>query len=171
MSYAPSSALSRRHRAIRQEIGRRSLDALVVTSLPNIVYLTNFTGSSAIVVVTPDRLYFITDFPTAVKSQTFYARRIDDHPELTGYFDLEFRGLEIASGGPREHRIDQLEANLRSAGLDPSAFSGYLESFRFGMPTHGGWGLGIDRLVQYLAGLPNVREARLFPRDRYRLEP
>jgi nondiscriminating aspartyl-tRNA synthetase len=115
--------------------------------------------------------YFITDFPTAVKSQTFYARRVDDHPELTGYFDLEFRGLEIASGGPREHRIEKLEANIRSAGLDPGAFSGYLEAFRFGMPTHGGWGLGIDRLVQYLAELPNIREARLFPRDRYRLEP
>ena len=115
--------------------------------------------------------YFITDFPSAVKSQTFYARRMDDHPELTGYFDLEFRGLEIASGGPREHRLEPLENNMRSAGLDPSVFSGYLEAFRFGMPSHGGWGLGIDRLVQYLAELPNIREARLFPRDRYRLEP
>src|SRR5579864_7656422 len=62
MSYAPSATLSRRHHAVRQDIGGRSLDALVVTSLPNIVYLTNFTGSSAIVVVAPDRLYFITDF-------------------------------------------------------------------------------------------------------------
>ena len=115
--------------------------------------------------------YFITDFPTAVKASTFYAERSDRDPRLTGYFDLEYRGLEIASGGPREHRLDRLTENLRSAGLDPAAFAGYLEAFRYGMPPHGGWGLGIDRLVQALVGLPNIREAILFPRDRYRLDP
>src|SRR5258707_12085950 len=62
MSHAPSPALERRHRAVRHEIAARGLDVLVVTSLPNILYLTNFTGSSAAVVVTADRLYFITDF-------------------------------------------------------------------------------------------------------------
>jgi Xaa-Pro aminopeptidase len=62
MSHAPSLALERRHRIIRQEIAARGLDALVVTSLPNILYLTNFTGTSAVVVATADRLYFITDF-------------------------------------------------------------------------------------------------------------
>ena len=116
-------------------------------------------------------MYFITDFPTSVKSQTFYARRSDDDPKLTGYFDLDFKGLEILSGGPREHRIEKLIQNMTSAGLDPDQFRGYLEAFRFGMPTHGGWGLGIDRLVQALTGLPNIRETRLFPRDRYRLDP
>ena len=115
--------------------------------------------------------YFLTDYPTSVKAQTFYAWRRDDDPSLTGYFDLDYRGLEIASGGRREHRVDRLRANLRSAGLDASRFASYLEAFRFGMPPHGGWGLGIDRLVQGLAGLPNIRESRLFPRDRYRLEP
>ena len=115
--------------------------------------------------------YFITDFPTAVKIHTFYARRHDDNPRLTGYFDLDFQGLEIASGGPREYRYDRLVENLRAAGLDPSLFPGYLEAFRYGMPPHGGWGFGIDRLVQVLAGLSNIREARLFPRDRYRLDP
>jgi nondiscriminating aspartyl-tRNA synthetase len=115
--------------------------------------------------------YFITDFPTAVKAQTFYAARKDDDPERTGYFDLDYRGLELASGGPREHRVDRLTANIVSAGLDPASFAGYLEAFRFGIPPHGGWGFGIDRFVQVMAGLPNIREARLFPRDRYRLEP
>jgi len=115
--------------------------------------------------------YFITDFPTAVKIHTFYAGRKDDNPRLTGYFDLDFRGLEIASGGPREHRYERLVENIRTAGLDPALFPGYLEAFRYGMPPHGGWGFGIDRLVQMLAGLPNIREARLFPRDRYRLDP
>lgn len=115
--------------------------------------------------------YFVTDFPTAAKQQTFYARRKDDDPSQTMYFDLFFRGLEIASGGPREHRLDRLLANLGAAGLAADGFAGYLEPFRYGMPPHGGWGLGIDRLVQVLVGLPNIREARLFPRDRYRLDP
>jgi nondiscriminating aspartyl-tRNA synthetase len=115
--------------------------------------------------------YFITDFPTAVKAQTFYAMRQDDHPDRTYYFDLDYRGLEIASGGVREHRYDRLVANLASAGLDPAGFEAYLEAFRYGMPPHGGWGFGIDRFVWALAGVPNIREARLFPRDRYRLEP
>lgn len=116
-------------------------------------------------------LYFITDYPTAVKAGTFYAQRQDAHPKLTYYFDLGFRGLEIASGGAREHRLEPLLANIASAGLDPEKFAGYLEAFRFGMPPHGGWGLGVDRVVQVLAGLFNIREARLFPRDRYRLDP
>ena len=116
-------------------------------------------------------LYFITDFPTAVKTGTFYAQRQDANPRLTYYFDLGFRGLEIASGGAREHRLEPLKRNFATAGLDPEKFPGYLEAFRFGMPPHGGWGLGVDRVVQVLAGLSNIREARLFPRDRYRLDP
>ncbi|MGC2204668.1 MAG: aspartate--tRNA(Asn) ligase [Thermoplasmata archaeon] len=115
--------------------------------------------------------YYIIDFPTAVKAQTFYAGRKDDNPKLTGYFDLEFNGLEIASGGPREHRIDRLRENLATAGFDAANFEGYLEAFRYGIPPHGGWGFGLDRFVGMLAGLPNIREARLFPRDRYRLDP
>ncbi len=115
--------------------------------------------------------YFITDYPTSVKAQTFYAQRKDADPSLTGYFDLGFDGTEIASGGPREHRLAQLDENLASAGLDPAAFAAYREAFRFGMPPHGGFGFGVDRFVWRLAGIPNIREARLFPRDRYRLEP
>jgi nondiscriminating aspartyl-tRNA synthetase len=115
--------------------------------------------------------YFLVDFPTAVKAQTFYAQRQDDHPDRTFYFDLDLRGSEIASGGLREHRVDKLLANLATAGFDPAGFEGYLEAFRYGMPPHGGWGFGIDRFVWALAGVPNIREVRLFPRDRYRLEP
>ncbi|MHB1931981.1 MAG: aspartate--tRNA(Asn) ligase [Thermoplasmata archaeon] len=115
--------------------------------------------------------FFLTDFPTAIKQGTFYARRQDDDPRRTGYFDLYFEHLEVASGGPREHRLERLLANLATAGLDPAGFAGYLEPFRFGMPPHGGWGLGIDRLVQALTALPNIRETRLFPRDRWRLDP
>jgi aspartyl/asparaginyl-tRNA synthetase len=116
-------------------------------------------------------LYFLIDYPTAVKAGTFYAQRKDENPAATWYCDLDFRGVEIASGGLREHRVDRLRANIASAGLDADRFPGYLEAFRFGMPPHGGFGLGIDRVVQLLAGLSNIREARLFPRDRYRLDP
>src|SRR5262249_14193155 len=62
MSYAPTAALNARHQSIRQAMTSRSLEALVVTHLPNILYLTNFTGSAAIVVVTHERVYFLTDF-------------------------------------------------------------------------------------------------------------
>jgi nondiscriminating aspartyl-tRNA synthetase len=115
--------------------------------------------------------YFLIDYPTAVKLRTFYAQRNDLDPRKTGYFDLGFRGLEIASGGPREHRIDRLLENMAAGGFESKNFEGYLEAFRFGMPPHGGWGLGVDRIVWMLAGLSNIREARLFPRDRYRLDP
>ena len=118
-----------------------------------------------------NEFYFITEFPSSLKRGTFYAMRRDDDPAKTNYFDLDFRGLELVSGGQREHRIEHLSENIRSAGLDPAAFPSYLESFRFGMPPHGGFALGLDRLTARLAGLANIREARLFPRDRFRLEP
>ena len=62
MSRAPSPALSRRHQIVIRDLTSIALDAIVITSLPNILYLTNFTGSSAILVLTADRLFFITDF-------------------------------------------------------------------------------------------------------------
>ncbi|MGC2288451.1 MAG: aspartate--tRNA(Asn) ligase [Thermoplasmata archaeon] len=115
--------------------------------------------------------YYITDFPTSVKVGTFYAHRFDDRPQFVDYFDLDYRGLELSSGGRREHRLEQLTANIRAAGVDPTSLEGYLEAFRFGMPPHGGWGFGLDRFITVLAELPNIRESRLFPRDRYRLTP
>lgn len=115
--------------------------------------------------------YFLTDFPTSIKASTFYAQRFDDRPQFVDYFDLDYRGMELASGGRREHRLDRLTANIRAAGVDPASLEGYLEAFRYGMPPHGGWGFGLDRFVTVLAELPNIRESRLFPRDRYRLTP
>jgi aspartyl-tRNA synthetase len=115
--------------------------------------------------------YFLTDFPTSAKIGTFYAHRFDDRPKFVDYFDLDYRGLELASGGRREHRLEPLLANIRAAGVDPTSLEGYLEAFRYGMPPHGGWGFGLDRFVTVLAELPNIRESRLFPRDRYRLTP
>src|SRR2546425_12801593 len=77
----------------------------------------------------------------------------------------------MASGGQREHRYDVLLARMKEKGLNPENFEFYLKAFRYGMPPHGGWGFGLDRFVQKLLDLPNIREAILFPRDRARLVP
>jgi nondiscriminating aspartyl-tRNA synthetase len=116
-------------------------------------------------------LYFITEFPTSLKRATFYAKRYDDDPETTGYFDLDYRGQEIVSGGQREHRYDVLTEQMRENNLNLESFDFYLKAFRFGMPPHGGFGFGIERYVQKMLDLPNVREAVLYPRDRSRLVP
>jgi len=114
-------------------------------------------------------LFFLTEYPSAVKP--FYIMRKDDDLESTWSFDLEYKGDEMASGGQREHRHDRLIANMEAQGLNPNSFEFYLRAFRYGMPPHGGWGFGIDRFVQKILDLPNIREAVLFPRDRNRLAP
>lgn len=116
-------------------------------------------------------LYFITEFPTSLKRGTFYAKRFDDDPDTTGYFDLDYRGQEIVSGGQREHRYSVLTEQMRENNLNLESFDFYLKAFRFGMPPHGGFGFGIERYVQKMLDLPNIREAVLYPRDRARLVP
>src|SRR6266511_450379 len=97
MSHAPSDALSARHRAVRQACAAEQLDALVITALPNILYLTNFTGSAAIVVLTPDRLHFITDFRyvTAVNAMRGTASECPDLELITvsGSYDRSLADL------------------------------------------------------------------------------
>ena len=116
-------------------------------------------------------LYFITEFPTSLKRGTFYAKRFDEDPETTGYFDLDYKGQEIVSGGQREHRYEVLTEQMRENNLNLESFDFYLKAFRFGMPPHGGFGFGIERYVQKMLDLPNIREAVLYPRDRARLIP
>ena len=116
-------------------------------------------------------LYFITEFPTSLKKGTFYAKRFDEDPETTGYFDLDYRGQEIVSGGQREHRYEVLTEQMRENNLSLESFDFYLKGFRYGMPPHGGFGFGIERYVQKMLDLPNIREAVLYPRDRSRLVP
>ena len=112
--------------------------------------------------------FFVIGYP----GEKFYymeAREGDEYQSRR--FDLIYKGLELASGGQREHDLDRLEAGMEEDGVDPSDVSFYLESFKFGMPPHGGYGLGLDRLVRKIADLPNVKEAILFPRDPNRLTP
>ena len=86
-------------------------------------------------------------------------------------FDLDYRGVELISGGQRIHDPKLLEEGIKRWGLDPKDFGAYLEAFRFGMPPHGGCGIGIERILMQMLGLPNIREAILFPRDVNRLTP
>jgi aspartyl-tRNA synthetase len=113
-------------------------------------------------------MYWIIEYPEA--SKPFYIMEKDRTP-FSYSFDLDYSGQEIASGGQREHRYDILVGRMDKKGLDVSSFKFYLDAFMYGMPPHGGWGLGLERLVQKMLGLPNIREAILFPRDRNRLTP
>lgn len=112
--------------------------------------------------------YFITKYPEQIRP--FYTFIEEDRP-ISRSFDLEHAGLEVTSGAQRQHDPAKLEARIVHKGLDPKDFGDYLKPFRYGMPPHGGFGLGIDRLTMEVLGLPNVREAVLFPRDRTRLTP
>jgi len=114
-------------------------------------------------------LVFITHYPTA--KRPMYAYPCDDDPELTNSFDLLYRGLEITTGGQRIHDYNHLVSNIKARGLNPDDFDFYLEIFKYGMPPHGGLAIGSERFTAQLLGLPNVREASFFPRDRTRLVP
>ncbi|MCQ2086152.1 MAG: aspartate--tRNA(Asn) ligase [archaeon] len=113
-------------------------------------------------------LYFITEYPSA--SKPFYIMN-KDGTSYSCSFDLDFKGQEISSGGQREHRFDRLIARMKELELNPNDFVFYTSAFRYGMPPHGGWGIGIDRLLTKMLDLPNVREGILFPRDVSRLSP
>jgi len=113
-------------------------------------------------------LVFVEGFPTAKRA--FYTHP-GPEPEWSTGFDLLYRGLEIVSGSQRLHRYEDYVAALESRGLDPASFEGYLEAFRFGMPPHGGFALGLPRFMGQVLGLHNLRETTLFPRDRNRLTP
>ena len=110
---------------------------------------------------------FVTRYPEAARP--FYTYPTGDGG--TRGLDLVFRGTEITSGGQRVHDPDVLVAELEKRGMDPRRFEGYLEVFRHGMPPHGGFAIGLERLTALLVGLPNVRFARSFPRDGSRLHP
>lgn len=114
-------------------------------------------------------IVFVTEYPW--NARPFYTMRKPDDPEWTLSFDLLFRGLEIATGGQREHRYEVLRKQIEEKGLNPRSFEWYLNMFRYGAPPHGGAGIGLERVVMQTLGLPNIREARLLPRDPERLVP
>jgi nondiscriminating aspartyl-tRNA synthetase len=111
-------------------------------------------------------LVFVTGFPMA--KRPFYTHPEPGRPDYSNSFDLLFRGMEIVTGGQRLHCYDDYVAAL---GGDTDAYEGYLEAFRYGMPPHGGFALGLERWVARLVGALNVRETTLFPRDMTRVTP
>ncbi|CAG7625886.1 Aspartate--tRNA(Asp/Asn) ligase [Paenibacillus solanacearum] len=114
-------------------------------------------------------LVFITRYPREIRPM--YAMPAPENGALTASFDLIFNGLEITTGGQRIHDYEELVSSIRGRGLDPEHFAGYLDVFRYGMPPHGGFAIGLERLTSRLLGQSNVREASAFPRDRTRLAP
>jgi nondiscriminating aspartyl-tRNA synthetase len=111
---------------------------------------------------------FITHFPLSKRPMYTF-----EDPDDKGYargFDLLFRGVEITTGGQRIHDYKTLVESIKKKGLDPEKFSFYLQAFKYGMPPHGGLGMGLERLTAKLLGLENVKEATLFPRDINRID-
>ena len=113
--------------------------------------------------------YFLTDWPSSIKP--YYTLPYEDHPEVCRGFDLMHPRMELASGAQRVHDYEQLVGRIKEKGLDPDGFEFYLKAFRYGMPPHAGWGLGLSRLVMTMLNLENIRDAVIFPRDRKRLVP
>ena len=114
-------------------------------------------------------LVFVTHYPS--KKRPFYTMDDPEDPKYTLSFDLLFRGMEVTTGGQRIHDYAAQVAKMEARGMDPAQFESYLMIHRYGMPPHGGLGIGMERLTMKLCGLDNVRYASLFPRDRCRLEP
>ncbi|HET8658750.1 MAG TPA: aspartate--tRNA(Asn) ligase [Micromonosporaceae bacterium] len=115
-------------------------------------------------------LLFVTAYPMV--KRPFYTHPEPGRPDLSRSFDLLFRGVELATGGQRRHRYGDYVAALAQRGEhDLAPYAGYLDTFRYGMPPHGGFAIGLERFVARLVGAANVREVTLFPRDLNRLTP
>lgn len=112
---------------------------------------------------------FVTHYPS--KKRPFYAMDDPEDPRYTLSFDLLYHGLEITTGGQRIHDSQALLAKLTARGMTEEGLEQYLDTFRYGMPPHGGLGIGLERLTMKLVGEDNVRETTLYPRDLSRLEP
>ena len=114
---------------------------------------------------------FATELP--IEAHKFYQMINPDDPKTVLAADLLFRGVELATCPMREYYYDKLVQQMKDKGIKPDdpGFSYYLQAFKYGLPPHGGCGFGIDRLVEKVVGLNNVKEAILFPRDINRLTP
>ena len=111
---------------------------------------------------------FITRFPT--KKRAFYTYEDPSEAPFSRGFDLLFRGLEINSGAQRIHDYDMLVKKIKDWGMDPKKFSFYLQTFKCGMPPHGGSSTGLERFTARMLELANVKEATAFPRDMTRID-
>ncbi|MBB6216210.1 nondiscriminating aspartyl-tRNA synthetase [Anaerosolibacter carboniphilus] len=112
---------------------------------------------------------FLTKYPAA--KRPMYAMPDDELIGMTKSFDLIYKGLEITTGGQRIHDYEMLKQNIIKFGANPDDFDFYLESFKYGMPPHGGFAIGLERITMKILDLENIRESTLFPRDLNRIVP
>ncbi|MEM5872802.1 MAG: aspartate--tRNA(Asn) ligase [Candidatus Aenigmatarchaeota archaeon] len=112
---------------------------------------------------------FITHFPK--EHRPFYTMLNDENKDITNSFDFLYRGLELASGAQRIHIPELLEMRLIENNLNPNNFKEYIEAFKYGAPPHAGWAIGLERFTMKVCNLENIREATMWPRDRFRLNP
>jgi len=112
---------------------------------------------------------FLTDYAASIRP--FYHMLHEDDPSITKSYDLIYRGTEISTGAQREHRIDVLEAQVREKGLDPEELSFYLDFFRYGVPPHGGFGMGLARVLMLMLQQQSIREVTYLFRGPTRLLP
>jgi nondiscriminating aspartyl-tRNA synthetase len=112
---------------------------------------------------------FVTGYP--MRKRPFYTHPDPADPTYSNGFDLLFRGVELVTGGQRLHRYEDYVAALGAAGEPLEPYAGYLDGFRYGMPPHGGFAIGLERFVARLTGAANVREVTAFPRDLHRIAP
>ncbi|SHM31631.1 nondiscriminating aspartyl-tRNA synthetase [Anaerosporobacter mobilis DSM 15930] len=118
---------------------------------------------------TGSEFIFVTHYPT--KKRPFYAFEDPEDQEVTLSFDLLFRGLEVTTGGQRIHNYDMQVAKMKERGMTVESFESYLMMHKYGMPPHGGLGLGLERFTSKLLLQDNVRLSTLFPRDINRVTP
>jgi len=112
---------------------------------------------------------FVTDYDTSIRP--FYHMRHADNPGLTRSYDLLYRGVEISTGAQREHRVDVLEAQARDKGMDLGELETYFGFFRHGVPPHGGFGMGLARVMMLMLGQSSIRETTFLFRGPNRLLP
>ncbi|MEV4320580.1 aspartate--tRNA(Asn) ligase [Actinocrispum sp. NPDC049592] len=112
---------------------------------------------------------FVTGYPMA--KRPFYTHPDPTRPGYSNGFDLLFRGVELVTGGQRLHNHADYLAALAARGEDPEPYASYLDTFRYGMPPHGGFAMGLERWTAGLLGVSNIRQVTLFPRDLHRLNP
>ncbi len=113
--------------------------------------------------------FFLNRFPSKVKP--FYVMKVDEEPKQARSVDLMYKGVELSSGGQREHRHQKIVEQIREKGMEADELKWFTEPFRYGVPPHGGYSFGIERFAALMLNLGSVKEAALFPRDPERLQP
>ncbi len=114
-------------------------------------------------------IFFMSRFPFNVKP--FYVMRVDEDPRWARSVDMIYRGMELSSGGQREHRHPKLMEQVKIKGMKESEIAWFTDNFKYGVPPHGGFAVGIERTVMQMLAVENIREVCLFPRTPERLRP